>query len=501
MALGLKDWSPPGEVASVIDTTRQGAWEALEGDYSHIGGPPALGRIFEIAREHGVVCVVWEHRYIDADWRSQLARFFNGAFRRYPSVCHRLHFFTRAVPDDLGDLSGYQDAYRGYAVLRPLTLSPVSKTMIAPPPELEDAIRCECDETIELFGWPFTIRAMPFISQDTQFIRCAHAALWMVLRHAHFRHGLPLRLPADIHDAAVGGVIVGRQLPSDGLSGFQLSAAMNALGLSPTNKPLPETREDNRLREAMRLHAMLCRYINSSLPPIIISRDHAWVVSAYARRGTWENPMIRLWRHDDVRGPYLPVDDPWDPQEAEVQPWVTTYLPLLPKSFIDAERAEIVGIQAIDRFRRTAVYEGTTLAECDRREDERDQPTLRTYLAHSSQFKSELSARGMPDQLALAYRLTPMPRYVWVIEVVDRQRRSAGEPDVIGEVLLDATLTQFEPKSDASLMALHVDNFAQISGVDQGPDRRASLPRGEAYGTGCPPLAAALDRAAPPPAQ
>ena len=479
--------------------TVPGAWEKVAADYTLDRPDAPLERVFEIARLHGTVTIVKEPRYIDADWRSQLARFYSGNFRRFPSVCHRLHFFTEKVPRDLADLHGLQQAYRGYTVLRPLPLAPVGKTMIAPPPELRDAARCECNETIDLFGWPFTIRAMPFISQDTQFLRCAHAALWMVLTHVHFEHGLPRRLPADIHDAATGGVMVGRQLPSDGLSGYQLFSAMTTLKLSPTNKPLPQTAADDEGAGSLRLFGMVCRHINSALPPIVISESHAWVVVAYARRGTVENPMIQLWRHDDARGPYMPVGNPWAEPEKAHQPWVSVYLPLPPKSYIDAERAELVGRAWVDQLSSSGVCTGTTLEVANKRPHPHDQATVRTYLTRSSAFKQGLAARGVPEQLAIALRLSPMSRYIWVIEVVDRERRRAGLPDVLGEVILDATLTQFEPLSDpASVMALHVDNFAFITGVDQAPAVRPSLPVGVIYGSGCPVLPPGLTTSGQP---
>jgi hypothetical protein len=489
VALALADWSPSGQPGSVFDMTVPDAWESLAADYTHSNGDAPLDRIFEIAQALGVINIVKEPRYIDADWRSQLSRFYNGTFRRYPSVCHRLHFFTRPVPPDLKDLSGLQDAYRGYTILRPLPLSPVGRTMIAPPAELADAVRCEDTDTVDVFGWSFQIRAMPFISQDTQFLRCAHAALWMVLAHARRSHGMPRRLPGDIHDAAFGGVMVGRQLPSDGLSGYQLFSAMERLGLSPTRKDLPQSQAEELVAGNLRLYGIVCRYINSSLPPVVISESHAWVMVAYRRTASAGNSVIQLWRHDDARGPYLPVDDPWNEPERAHQPWLAVYLPLLPKAYLDAERAEVVGRAWVGYFENSALYAGTTLEAANQRPNTLDQATLRTFLLTSTEFKQNVAARGVPDELAAAYRLAPMSRYVWVIEVVDRQRRAAGQPDVLGEVVLDATLTQFEPLNDpASVLAMHIDNFTYLSGVDESAASQPSVAPGQAYRSACPAL-------------
>lgn len=488
MPLPLANWSPTEANATIFDMTVPGAWEDLAADYTYMPqGNPALARIFAIAQAHGVTTIVKEPRYIDADWRSQLAHFYNGNFRRFPSVCHRLHFFAGPVPSNLEDLSGLQDCYRGYSVLRPLPISPVGRTMLMAPPDMADAVRCESTEEIDLFGWPLVIRAMPFISQDTQYQRCAHAALWMVLRHAHFEHGLPLRLPSDIHEAATGGVMTGRQLPSAGVSAYQLMCAMTSLGLSPAQKPLAETPEENEGSGLLRLHAMVCRYVNSSLPPIVISNTHAWVITGYSRRGSGDEPRIHLWRHDDAAGPYIEVPNPWDEKEEEHRPWLSVYLPLLPKAFVDAERAELVGKRFVGQFASSELVQGTTFAAAESRDNELEGPTYRTYLVPSTRFKRDLSARGVPERLAAALRLSPMPRYIWVVEVVDRTMRKDGLPDVLGEIVLDATLTQFEPKDDpTSVMLFHVDDVALLTGVDQAPALRLSLPRGTIYRTGSP---------------
>ena len=132
MALALSDWSHGDQPGEVLDVTAPDGWQQLIEDYTYPAGDLPLQRIVEIAKELGVIQVVRERRYIDADWRSQLARFYNATFRRYASVCHRLHFFTKKVPHDLVDLSGLDKNYLGYTILRPLPLSPVGRTMISP---------------------------------------------------------------------------------------------------------------------------------------------------------------------------------------------------------------------------------------------------------------------------------------------------------------------------------------------------------------------------------
>ena len=237
-------WSSDTEPAIVTDATTASAWESLEARYTDSTGNAVLHRVFEIARQHGTVCVLTETRYVDADWRSEHSRFYSTTFSRYPTVAHRLHFF-RDVIHDLGDLSALAPSYVGYSIMRPVPSQPVGRTMITPPPSLDTAIRCEGTEELDVIGWPMSVRAMPFMSQDAQYLRCAHADLWMNLRHAFLRKQVSRKLPAHIHDSTFGGMIVGRQVPSDGLSVQQMLTGLTTLGLSPALLPLPRTAEES----------------------------------------------------------------------------------------------------------------------------------------------------------------------------------------------------------------------------------------------------------------
>ncbi len=101
MSWSFSEWSPDDTPGIVLDVTRPGAWDDLAHFYAGATRNEPLQRIIEIAKALNVVNVVVERRYIDLDWRSEHAHYYGHTFRRYPSVCHRLHFFTTRVPDDL----------------------------------------------------------------------------------------------------------------------------------------------------------------------------------------------------------------------------------------------------------------------------------------------------------------------------------------------------------------------------------------------------------------
>ena len=462
----LLDWTPDDQPAVVVDVRAPGIWEGLLNTYASGTGVVALGRVFEIAKEHGVIYVLIERRYIDADWRSEHSHFYTTKFERYPSVCHRLHFFAAEVPSDLTDLSTVASAYRGYSVLRPLESSPVGRTMIAPPPSMgTEATVCFATETVDVLGWPMSITAMPFISQDAQFMRCAHADIWMVSLQAHLRMGAPRWLPADVHRASLGGVIGGRQMPSEGLTLQQMLGALTTLGFSPAATALPADTVTSFNAEWRSLYAIVCRYINSNIPPIVVGEGHVWVAVGYNREPSDGHTRLTLYRHDDVLGPYVRVNDPFNEPLPE-HTWTQLVLPLPPKIYLSGERAEASGRWWFNQW-----IAGAPQDDPVREAHEADELSFVTFGLRARDFKHALLRRpSMDPGLARAYRLAIWPKSLWVVEVQDRRLREAGRPSVLGEVILDPTSSHLDPRSvdDHGILAVHRPGRYISHGPDYG---------------------------------
>lgn len=467
-------WSPDDAAAAVYDVTVPGAWEQLVEFYAGGASSAPLERIVGLAREHGVRSLVVEQRHLDADWRSEHGAFHGRLFRRHPSVTHRWHLFTSDVdPADVTRLDA--SSYRGYTTLRPLPATPVGTTMIAPPPGLAGGVRCEATERVSLFGTPLQVRGMPFLSQDAEYLRCAHATLWMVLRHAHLAHGVPRHTTAEVHDAALGGMIVGRQVPSEGLSVQQMMSGATRLGLSPGLVHLPGSRSEDDEAGMLTLGGILCRYVNSQAPPVVISRAHAWVVVGYRRVAPEAGAGVRLWRHDDARGPYLEVADPFDEVDDAHRPWQAALLPLLPQVYVTAERAEAAGEHWFRGYVAHADPD-EPIAAADL--------TWRTYATRSDTWLEQLSDRELDPDLVRLYRLTSMPEYVWVVEAVDRAARTAGRPDVVGEAIFDSTASTHHEPLLSGLIALHGGRIAHRIGPDHGQRREIRIESPGHYATG-----------------
>lgn len=410
------------EPAQVIDLRMPGALDYLR-DYYGQTNPEVLSEVLAQVYRAGGQTAVIEFRYIDADYRDEHSRFYSTTFRRYPSVTHRLHFFRDEIQGELADpvhpvRFGRLD-YLGYLIARPVPGAPVGRVMLRPPAHLAPHLSCRTQDTVNLFGEELQVEGMPFMAQDAQLLRCAHATLWVAGRYHHLRWRAPRLLPSTIVDAVPREAGYGRAVPSPGLTLTQMSAAADRLGLPPLVYEL------NALPGRETMPRVVCRYLNSGFPVIVAGGGHAFVLVGYRREdeGT-PDERIQFIRQDDEAGPYQLVEDYKFDTYA---PWQYVVVPLPNKVYVAGEEAEVIGQAHLETaFRRAGNPLGT-------------QHAFRTTAILSNEFKSRLESRGLPEAMVAILGRTPMSRWIWVVEAVDRDLRLRRKPSVVGEVLVDAT--------------------------------------------------------------
>jgi hypothetical protein len=450
-------WSPK-EPAATLNFTAPGALPWLLERYGG-SNPTVLRTVLGLAYELGASGAILEYRYIDADWRSEHARFYAGTFRRYASVAHRLHFFRERVPDSAlaGDgTAGFAAlGYLGYAVLRPVPAAPVGRVFMPPRPLDETALTCQSTDTVNLLGETLQVTGAAFMAQDAMLLRCAHATLWTTAYHHHRAFGSRRVLPSDIADAAPE-LGLGRSVPSAGLDVYQMSAASESLSLPPLIYKLDALPEDETLPR------VACRYLNSGIPVICVGADHAFVLIGYRREGEGDHERIVFLRHDDEIGPYQIADDFLLDEYA---PWEYFIVPLPAKVYMPGEDAEAIGrshIVAALRDDPSPQAQAVTLGINE------GTVTFRASVHRSNVFKSEVGDRGVTEPVASVYRRTHLSRWIWVVEAVVRDLRQAGKPCVISDAILDVTdhqrdmrvlllrtptqLAQWNPDTDRTLL-------------------------------------------------
>lgn len=478
-------WEHP-DPAAVLALTTDDNWSWLQDRYGR--GSRPFHRCLEVARSGGARTAVIETRYIDLDYRSEYSAFYSRAFASVPDSAVRLHFFKQEL--DASDTLKLpaNPGYVGYIVVRPSRLGPVGRAMLAPPPGMQEAVRTTVTDEVHLFGQRLEISAVPFVQQDMQLGRCAHAAAWMC-HYSAWRRGEVRRHPmADFNLASDHTLGLGRPVPSSGLTvnqlmqlfmAFELPAAFYRVSdlphtvldvpwAPPPSSPAEEDPAPHPGTWDTRLIRICCQYLNSGFPVLVGTHDHAFVLCGYIREphpDTGHDRWITFIRHDDQRGPYLRVKNILNDVDSEDQgfsytPWEVLLIPLPDKLWLAPEHAELAGGLMLQQFAERAQQENKAAAELL---DliQAGGLALRTYATSSNRFKS--GARGrLPQDVAYEYRLSRMPRYVWVVEAIDRKRRRAGDAPVIGEAVLDATSPDHEPAP----LALHLPGVAWIRRTD-----------------------------------
>lgn len=91
---------------------------------------------------------------------------------------------------------------------------------------------------------------------------------------------------------------------------------------------------------------------------------------------------------------------------------------------------------------------------------------VRSYAAASNDFKSGFAERFKHPEASAVVGLTQMPKYVWVVEILDRALRSANKDAVVGTVVLDASTVTHSPRDVTDLYPLIVHIPGQISRMD-----------------------------------
>lgn len=471
----LRDWNYP-DPAEVLHPTNDAEWAAALDRYLGSFNDLPLMRCVEVARSLGAQSLAVETRYLDLDYRSEFSAYYSRQFADVPDSAHRLHFFRdRLTARSLWRLAS-KSGYLGYVVVRPASTGLVSRALLPPPPDLQPAVRTAVIEKVNVFGQPLEVRGVPFAQQDAQLGACAHAAAWMCHYTAHLRGDTGRRTKAEFSLKADASLHPDRATPSGGLTVMQLSDLFRTFELpaifyrvgdlpspglpwqpadpvAPAVIPTPSPGTWDH-----RIVPIVCRHLNSGNPVLVGTSNHAFILCGYRRRPPPNTGWIEFVRHDDQAGPYRLVTNVLndvDPATGKVYgPWSTLQVPLPEKVWLAPEVAERKGGEYLRNASQqiAAAWPGALPFTSLDQLIAGQHLALRTYVTRSNDFKGRLSARGLPTSIRREYSLARLPRFVWVVEAVDRQLRDAGQPCVIGEAVLDATSSDHDPQQ----LALHV---------------------------------------------
>jgi hypothetical protein len=440
-----------------------------------------LARVFAVARAHRCRTVVEENRYVDPDYRSEYSAFWSQRFPTRPAFARRLHFFRRLIRDEqLPAIDPETAGYVGYATLKPISPGRVGRTVLSPPPRLGKATLALATDRISLFGTPLEVRGAPFLEQDGEYLRCAHAAAWMCHYSAALRRLVGRSLTAQLVELSPAAVWHERPLPSPGLTWNQLQAVFASTGqpalfyglsamprVRGVANPTPQILPDGRIKHPglwdTRIFSVVCRYLNAGYPVLVATLDHAFVIVGWFREGA----RIRFIACDDQWGPYETITSPFTDRRA---PWDAFMVPLPPKVYLSGEQAEsaahlLIRAQGARPGAPSSWQQlSTRLAAGD--------ISLRTFLRSNLGYKRIVSQQRRGQAATRLLRLARLPHWIWVVEAQDSDRRVAGRPAVLAEIVFDSTSSDRNP----AFSAISVPGIVNTFPPDEGAVSVASGP-------------------------
>ena len=462
----MSAWVEPDAHGWVLHPSGETDWQAIVEEYGgHCKRP--LSQILDVVKEAGCQTVVVENRYVDLDYRSEYSAFWSLRFQSPPPFARRLHFFVDRLADETLHALPADVRYLGYSVLRPVAQGSVGRTVLAPPPSLSNATLTLIRDQVSLFGNELVVRGVPFCQQDGEYLRCAHAAVWMCHYAAYKLDLVGRQTTAAIVEKTPSMLSWERALPSKGMTLNQLQAVFGALGqpalfygLSNMPRvrgvPDPMPTKDTKGKELpaglwdTRLFSVICRYLNSGFPVLIGTEDHAFVLVGWLRDG--EN--VRFIACDDQIGPYEVLDSPFGHYK---KPWLSIMIPLPPKVFLSGESAESAAYQVLMGAGTKALKplaDGLSQGSIQ----------LRSSLKTGREFKQSVEAQASSDSVLRLLRLARLPHWVWTIEAHVPTACANDEPCVVAEVLVDSTSSDLSPRIDVIVLPGLVAAFPPDSG-------------------------------------
>jgi hypothetical protein len=206
----------------------------------------------------GCGSVAVEAHYIDRDHMEDHSVFYSRNLYPYANSCRRLHFFRGDDPDEtkrailalLSKNHRNRDEFRlrcrqfsnarylGFSVIKPLSGSPVGRTVLIPFPESDGTAKrlfpCTREYRGHFCGVELTVRGLAFQQQDVGVSACATTALWSALSKVRDLEEIGAATPVQITGLASRyNLMHGRAMPSEGLSLDQMCQAVQAIGVSP----------------------------------------------------------------------------------------------------------------------------------------------------------------------------------------------------------------------------------------------------------------------------
>ena len=329
--------------------------------------------------------ILVENDYVDKDFLEDYASYYVRCFSEYKRKCTRLHFFKREFDADAFDALLRKENgslkelltqdYLGFIVVKPLPLTIIGRTCLAPYPEEAGKDRnfpIIRKYEAHLFGIPLSIKSLAFQEQDNVVAACATSALWSVFHGTGILFQHSILSPGEITKEATKQLpIETRTFPNKGLSGEQMAHAIQSVNLEPLLLGINNKAYNLKssiyayLRFGIPLILGIDLYDTSGIKPTYLGK-HAVAVSGYRleaeQTGNDEDEnlllvssgMNKIYVHDDQVGPFARMELDNQTIELAINGFDTNLMSM--STSWKTEEADIGNIRAVPQMLLVPLY-------------------------------------------------------------------------------------------------------------------------------------------------
>jgi hypothetical protein len=405
-----------------------------------------------------------ETPYVDRIYRDSYYLYYASKYGRYSRDCIKVSIFKANIEaTDFRSSDSDQKLeknYLGFIIIRPTEPDFLGRNVISPmafeKPPFE---YCAVSVNSTANGLKLQVQGFPHSSQDSETYSCAETTIWALMEYFGTKYPdyRPVK-PSQIH-ALLKNLVFERQIPSRGLTIYQISYVLKELGFGCRIYSSSEYGND--------FFKILNCYIESGIPlavgmddfyePVSNNIGHAVLVIgkkkvdpiAYAslspnvgltaiQSSTAKKFFIELFDFDDLPKEYVVIDDNRPPYQIVPANNPTVHyqdarwgnvkiknfvVPLYPKIYLEA-------VEAKNFVREFLIFGPVPL-------EKNQKVFLRFYLTSSRSFKHSLLKSNVVSPLKDIIIEKPMPKFVWIAELASEDLVFSDQRN--GLVVVDAT--------------------------------------------------------------
>ena len=221
--------------------------------------------------ESDTITMVIESDHVDRQYRDSYYSYFSQKYSNFERNCMRLAFFVGELKytDFMSNMSKVgKDILIGTVVLRPLNVGNIGHTLLNPHKLKINGYVQTCKFKTMICGRKFTIRAFPYLTQDSETMACAGTALFNLVqyyseKYCEYRILMPSEILRTLEESSYE-----RVLPSQGVDDAHMAKVLQAGHFHPRLYPYAN-------EEAGGFEELFYAYVESGIPFILGLPQHA----------------------------------------------------------------------------------------------------------------------------------------------------------------------------------------------------------------------------------